>query len=83
LRAIPGALRFVEQRNVIDRRLARVDQAVVSKMVDVLDEYVHQSAGVALSNLATGGKLALDMIARQSFAQYGDQRLIAGQEDAM
>src|SRR5262245_43094861 len=40
LSAIPRTLCFVEQRDVLDRRPRRVHQALIAKMVNVLDEHL-------------------------------------------
>jgi hypothetical protein len=41
LRAVPRALRFVEQHHVIDWGPARGDQTIVAKVMHVLDKHAN------------------------------------------
>jgi hypothetical protein len=78
LARVPGALRFVEDHDVVGGR-ATVAQRLVAKVVHVLDEGLHGLAGIALVIFAAR-LAARDVVARQRFAQHGDQRAVARQE---
>src|SRR5687767_6918393 len=67
---------------MLDRR-ARVGQAIVTEVVDVLDERADLAPGVGLSSGLTFRAVARAEIAREGFAQHRDQRSVAGEEHAV
>jgi hypothetical protein len=67
---------------MLGRRL-RVPQALVTKVVDVLDEDLDFLAGVGLARARSRARVALDLITGQGLAQHGHQRAVAGEVDAV
>lgn len=65
---IPRALRFVEERDVFLWR-ASVYDAVVSEVVNVLDEHVRLAERLALLDFISALLFALDFVAGESFAK--------------
>src|SRR6185312_5803993 len=73
---IPCTLCLIEQGDVLDRWATQIDEAVVAKVMDVLNEHLHFAHRFAFFLFLTEFVFSTDSIAGQSFAQDGDERSI-------
>ena len=79
---VPRSLRFVEDDDVIARRLL-VPQPVVPKVMHVLDERLHRLPHDAPPCAVASSAKARDLIARQRLPQHRHQRAVTGEEHSM
>ncbi len=64
-------------------RWTLINDAVVAKVVNVLNERFYFAHCLAFSCLSPGLSIATHTIAREGLAQNVNKRLVAGQEDAI
>src|SRR5262249_45920562 len=74
--SVPRTLRLVEQRHMLDGGPGLIDQAFVAEVMDVLDEHLHVTHGLALFYLASLVLFAVDFVARQCLTQNGNEGTI-------
>ena len=68
---VPRALRLIEDHDVLDWR-AGIDQRVITKMVNILDERFHALANFPFPHFLALLLAACDFVARQRFAKHSD-----------
>jgi hypothetical protein len=78
LLAVPGPLGLVENDDVVGGG-SRIPQALVAKMMDVLNEHPCPTAGVRLRRAPAGATCALDPVPGKGFLEHGDERPVAGE----
>ena len=68
---IPSALSLIENHDVFDWR-PRIDQRVITKVVNILDKGFDALTNFAFAHLLTVSLSPRDFVARQRFAKDGD-----------
>ena len=74
-RQIPSTLRLVENHNMFHRR-AGVDQRIVAKVMNVLDESFDALGNFPLSHSNADSPLTCNLVTRECFAEHGDERTV-------
>ena len=73
----PRALSLVEDRHMLGRGAVGIQDRLVPKVVDVLDECLDALADLLLAYLLAEFPSSGDLVTRESFAKNGDERSVA------
>jgi hypothetical protein len=79
---IPGALRLVENYDMLEGR-AVIDQRIIAKVMDVLNERLDAFGNLPLSDLFAGAFLPRHLIPGQRFTEDGHKGAIPRQKHCM
>src|SRR4051812_30793810 len=78
----PRALRLIKERHMLVW-WTRIDQAIVTKVVDVLNEHLHLAHHSALLRRLSSLSLLTYFVSRKSFTKNVDQRPISREKNAI